>query len=101
MVPQGEADFYPILTHHAQRRMQQLGISRECVLACLMFGERTQKRHATFIHLRRCDIPEGFEQEFERFEDVALILGHDGSIITVYHVTRRGAWRRALWGRKH
>ncbi len=85
------------MTDHARSRVQQRGIPEPVIEGLLSFGRTTHDHHGSevlyFDHQARSVLRKIWGSEtYKRLEqklDAYLVVGDDGSIITVGHRTKR------------
>ena len=85
-----------MLTHHAQTRMQQRSISMSAVDILMDYGEHRRHHGAEIYYLsKRCrarlakDLDKPAFMKLEKALDAYLVLGDDGTVITVAHRNQR------------
>lgn len=87
----------PLLTAHAQVRMQQRGVRREVVDWLLQFGARTYDGHGAQIlyfdarareRIRSAVGDEALRRSHDRLGSYAVVA-NDGQVVTVGHRYRR------------
>lgn len=84
-------------THHAKQRMQQRGIDATTVDYLLEFGsERYAKGDASIVYFTKmqknqimANLEKASRAKLENQLNTHLIIGEDGKIVTVGHLTRR------------
>lgn len=92
-------DFYVEVSEHMAKRMRQRGISREAVIACLMFGGRTQTGGRVRVMLRKQDVPEGIGAQYGRYVGVICVL-EGMTLISTYRRNRPAHARWSGGGRR-
>lgn len=82
-------------SRHALKRMQQRSVSRNAIDIIMDFGHsarshRAERLYFTKTSRRRLNSALGDDaKHYDRFLNMYLVLGDDGSVITVGHRTRR------------
>lgn len=81
-------------TLHVQQRMAQRNISSEDLDFVLQYGESYHRAGALHVHLRRCDIPQRWRQQFSRLEGTTAVLNREGTAVITVHRNRQQGPRR-------
>lgn len=91
------------MSGHADVRMQQRGVTPRMVQIALVYGDQTWS-HGSVCHRITervlCGTP--FAAEADRLRGLCVVLGRDGTVITVkwdHRLCRPGPLRRSNWAR--
>lgn len=79
------------LTNHAKIRAQQRGIRQEAIEAIFHHGRTYycgQGYHALHLDRRAVRVARKRGLRLEAYKNLALVLSHDGAVVTVYHAQR-------------
>ena len=92
------ADEWPVLSQHARDRALQRKIPVAAIRAAIRFG-KSRRQTATSVHVlgwrqvRAC--LRRFRLDFSAWIGVAVVLGHDGTVVTAYRSALPHAHRRS------
>lgn len=85
------------MTGHAGWRLAQRNIRPGDVEYVLTYGSRIHRTGATFVYLRRCDIPVSHRRtRWAKLEGTVAVVGRDGIVITVYRSRDKRAGYQAI-----
>jgi len=73
------------ITHHADARMQQRGISEEMIDWAIQIGTVFQKQGMDMVVVRKKDIPEGMNHQLAgRLNGLVVLIRESNIILTAY-----------------